>query len=104
MNASRKHYLKNKKNRLADNKARRERNATWFKEYKRTKSCLYCGESHPACIDFHHRDPSEKEINPSNMLSQGWSPERMLKELMKCDPVCANCHRKLHWGIGEMGS
>ena len=104
MNASKRHYEKNKEKRLADNRERRAVNTEWFKEYKRSKSCIYCGESHPACIDFHHREPAEKEITPSHMIQQGWSIPRMMKELMKCDPVCANCHRKLHWGIGEMGS
>lgn len=98
MNASRKHYLKNTDKRKADSKERRRLNTVWYKEYKKAHSCKYCGEAHPACIDFHHRDPTDKEIDPGKMLSQGWSKERMLKELLKCDPVCKNCHAKLHWG------
>lgn len=66
-------------------------------EYKSARGCIQCGESHIACLDLHHRDPKQKEIDPSNMIKRGWGPERVKLELDKCDVICANCHRKLHW-------
>lgn len=56
--------------------------------------CSQCGENHPAVLDFHHTDPSEKEANPSNIRNR----QDFLAEIKKCVVLCSNCHRKLHWG------
>lgn len=75
---------------------RRTKLREWLNEFKSTKECTLCGEKHIACLDFHHTNPEEKEIDPSQMISNGWSKERMIKELDKCIILCANCHRKMH--------
>ena len=69
----------------------------WFKEYKLTLACKLCSENHPATIDFHHRDPNVKIRAISEVIRRGWSKEKILKEIEKCDVLCANCHRKLHY-------
>ena len=57
----------------------------WFKAYKATLSCIRCGENHCACLEFHHPDPAEKEIDPSRLVQQkGWSRERIVAELARC--------------------
>ena len=65
-------------------------------QYKESKGCLCCDESNPVCLELHHLDPSQKEINPADMASRGWSWERMLTEIEKCVVVCSNCHKKIH--------
>lgn len=60
-------------------------------------SCRKCGYYHPEVIDFHHVKPEEKEITIYRARQLGWSIERFKKELDKCIPLCANCHRKLHY-------
>jgi hypothetical protein len=58
-------------------------------------ACSVCGETHPACLDFHHRDPYKKSFN----LAEGWKTrtwQEILDEVDKCDILCANCHRKHH--------
>jgi hypothetical protein len=90
-------YSRNAEKARAWNKSRRIKMHDWWIEFKKTLSCKICGESHPACLDFHHKDPNEKEINIGNVLSLGWSKDRILKEITKCDVLCANCHRKHHW-------
>jgi hypothetical protein len=62
----------------------------------REKGCIGCGETHIACLDFHHRDPVSKEANVARMPDT-WSLEKAQAEIAKCDVLCANCHRKLHW-------
>ncbi|MEL0011655.1 MAG: HNH endonuclease, partial [Bacteroidota bacterium] len=62
--------------------------------------CEMCGESHPAALDFHHRDPSEKDTNLASVVGMGWSRDRIIREINKCDVICSNCHRKLHWNDG----
>lgn len=58
--------------------------------------CIYCGETELMCLDFHHRDPEQKEFGISRGVLRG---KDLLKEIAKCDVVCANCHRKLHAGL-----
>lgn len=73
----------------------RKKKKAWLDEHKRHNPCK-CGESHPACLDFHHRDPSEKEGNLSEAIAR-WSMKKLQSEVAKCDIICSNCHRKLHW-------
>ena len=60
----------------------------------RAGGCVRCGESDLACLDFHHRDPSEKEGHIGHI--RRFSVERINAEIAKCDVLCANCHRKHH--------
>lgn len=36
------------------------------------EGCTRCGEADPACLDFHHRDKSEKEMAVSKMVPFGY--------------------------------
>jgi hypothetical protein len=78
-------------------KARRAKINDLILEIKSKAKCKLCPESHPACLVFHHRDPSEKEVNISSLAEKGWKEERILEEIAKCDIYCSNCHLKLHW-------
>lgn len=69
----------------------------WLDDFKRTQQCKLCSENHPACMDFHHRDPSIKQGNITELVRRGCSRETILKEITKCDVLCANCHRKFHY-------
>ena len=59
--------------------------------------CKLCGYN--KCIgalEFHHLNPKEKEFSLSaNNLCYSW--EKILKEGMKCELLCANCHREVHY-------
>jgi hypothetical protein len=62
--------------------------------YRMEHPCA-CGESDPAALDFHHKDPEQKYLHVGRMLSVGgWSWKTIKKEIAKCVVVCANCHRK----------
>ena len=61
--------------------------------------CSRCSEDDPVCLDFHHRDPSQKDENIGRMLNKAWSLPRLQAEVAKCDVLCSNCHRKLHWSL-----
>ena len=58
--------------------------------------CSKCGyNKYPEVLEFHHRDPSQKDFNVSKKgLTRSW--ERVRREIEKCDLVCANCHRERH--------
>lgn len=90
-------YLRNK-SKVRERSSQRKRGLQiWFQEYKRDLKCSKCPENHPACLDFHHKNPDEKEYEVCFMASKGSSKEQILKEIAKCDVLCANCHRKHHY-------
>lgn len=82
-----KNWVKNRKEGIID----------WFKDYKKGLSCIVCGENHPACIDFHHKDKKTKDRPVCILVQCGVGKERIIKEIEKCDVLCANCHRKIHY-------
>lgn len=57
--------------------------------------CAKCGESRSHVLDFHHRNPKEKEFT-IGQLRKG-SQEVLQKEISKCVCLCANCHRDFHY-------
>jgi len=66
----------------------------WWTEYKKQFYCK-CGESHQACIEFHHPN-NDKEATVAQLITTNCKT-RILKEIAKCIPMCSNCHKKLHW-------
>jgi hypothetical protein len=60
-------------------------------------ACMDCGEFHPACLQFHHRDPSQKSFEVAKARRSGKTLKALLPEIAKCDVLCANCHAKRHW-------
>lgn len=85
---------KNKVNLYKLSQKTRKKNTDEFKAYKSTLVCTNCGENHPACLEFHHIDPSTKEGLVAKMIHTRLKLE---KELKKCIVLCSNCHRKLHY-------
>ena len=62
-------------------------------EYLEGKGCLDCGEDNPIVLDFDHREGETKIDSVANMIRLGFSWEKILIEIQKCDIRCANCHR-----------
>lgn len=58
------------------------------------KPCMDCENRFiPEVMEFDHLDPSSKKLNIATMVATGYSDERILEEISKCELVCANCHR-----------
>lgn len=108
-NAALKYYYTHKEQAAAKAKRWRENNKEYIKtkqrEDKRARKlkaieylggiCNLCKQAyHPAVFEFHHKDPSTKDRDPSKMLQLSW--ERLTQELDKCLLLCANCHRLTH--------
>jgi hypothetical protein len=84
------HYEKDKEKYLARSKRTRKDLRLWLDGLKDTP-CLDCGIKFPiCCMDFDHRE--NKEFNIGRKY-YSYSKEVVLKEMEKCDLVCANCHR-----------
>lgn len=90
-------YRKNRSKHTNWKKSRRVSLKAWFRELKSTLTCENCGESHPACLQFHHKIKDNKIGDVSSMLLRGYSKSKILEEIGKCVCLCANCHAKVHW-------
>lgn len=77
-------------------RTRRARIRNWLNERKADAGCHRCGEADAACLDFHHRKTDGKAGNICDLVTRGWSRERLREELAKCVVLCANCHRETH--------
>lgn len=67
--------------------------------YKGNK-CQECG--YDKCIgalQFHHRNPEEKEfaLSQINLNDNNFCLTNLLIEIDKCDLLCANCHAEKHY-------
>jgi len=93
----RKWYKNNQDSEKAHVYRRKRKIKNWYKELKRNLKCETCGESHPATLDFHHKNSKEKESQIPYLVRGGYSIERIKKEVNKCKILCANCHRKTHF-------
>lgn len=64
-------------------------------------SCVICGYNRCShALEWHHKDPNEKEITPARVFSRSW--ENIKKELDKCVLLCSNCHREVHAGLATI--
>jgi len=102
---NREHYKKDRTKYLArakvSNQKRREEIAQQLTQYLFKHSCS-CGEADPVVLEFHHRDPSQKEAGINQLMYQrGLSWGTVIKEIKKCRVLCANCHRRLHARLGK---
>jgi hypothetical protein len=67
-----------------------------FIAFKKTLSCVKCGQNHHATLDFHHvvKSPDNKKIHN---LTQNFNFKEVHEEIKKCIVLCANCHRIHHY-------
>lgn len=57
--------------------------------------CESCGyDKFYGALEFHHKDPSEKDFNWNRLRLRTWSS--VIHELEKCRLLCSNCHREEH--------
>jgi hypothetical protein len=72
-----------------------QRLRAWSYVYKRDRGCRGCGETHPICLQFHHKG-DDKSMGVGAMISDSKPVDDVLSEVEKCIVLCANCHRKEH--------
>jgi len=62
---------------------------------KEELECVNCGiKPHPVVLEFHHEHG--KERNVATFAAMG-RMDAMLIEIQKCKPLCANCHKEVHY-------
>lgn len=70
----------------------RKRNREFIINYLCENPCTDCGESDILVLEFDHLKDKKSEIYPLIIRPAGL-PE-LIRELEKCEVVCANCHRR----------
>ena len=87
------YYEKNKQTQLARNKARNNQRVQDRKDVLSKFPCLACGNNDHTVIQWHHVEPELKDLE---LFRTAWSDELFWNEVLKCVPLCANCHVKIH--------
>lgn len=91
--ASKRHYQANQDKYLARNAKYRLAIRHFVQEIKENTPCKDCGIRYPYYVmDFDHLDGSLK-LNDINYLASTGRISALKKEIVKCEVVCANCHR-----------
>lgn len=86
LNPQQRWYYKNREHRVAVKTRRKDELREWFTPYKRKEcECSVCGETHPACLQFHH--VGEKRMgggyrrwSPWGSRRRKYSPKSILAE------------------------
>lgn len=60
----------------------------------KSKPCLDCNKEYPYYVMDYDHVRGVKEFNLSVAASKYRSLDKIKKEILKCDLVCANCHRE----------
>jgi len=97
-----------------DRKRQNERNRMCAEEWAKIvgRECIKCGyDTCLAALEFHHRDPADKLFPVSSKLyttnphtCKPDTKQQILLEVNKCDLLCANCHREVHYKEKADGS
>jgi hypothetical protein len=78
------------------NRLRRVAIREFLSEYIIDKVCVDCGIDDPVALDFHHKPGTEKKFKIADAMRIRVGLNQLRSELEKCEPVCANCHRRRH--------
>ena len=91
-------YRQNKARVCAENRMR-HREKRKFLDSLKARPCYDCKKRFPPyCMDFDHCR-GQKQFSIGRLLSA--SLDKLVKEIDKCDVVCANCHRIRTHGKGK---
>lgn len=88
----RKYLEKHYANRAAHKKTVRKQ----VDSYKATLTCNRCGFNNPAALQFHHPKGVKKDLAIGEAVTKNWGFTRIMKEINKCEVLCANCHSIEH--------
>lgn len=89
------HYLRNKEKYRDSAKAYKKKYRDWYNSLK-DGPCTDCGEKfHHAAMHFDHLE--DKSFGLAIGKAKLTPKKEMLKEISKCELVCANCHSVRTW-------
>ena len=90
-------WVKHRQHRIPERKQRQKAASEALRKLKKSP-CADCGVSYPYYVmDFDHVR-GKKDFEVSQGAFRGLSMETLMKEVEKCDVVCAKCHRERPYG------
>ena len=92
---AKKHYVEHKPDYVSKSALRNRRNRDVLKAVVlplKNKPCTDCGKTFPPCAMQFDHVRGVKRCDVAHMMAVGYSVETVLKEIAKCDLVCACCH------------
>lgn len=97
-------WYKNNPNRIVErNCDNRHKFIESIRDMKSSVGCVRCSEKHPACLEYHHVDPTDKSFSIGEGIYK-YGKSTILNEIEKCEVLCSNCHKKLHWDEKQLGN
>lgn len=66
-------------------------NKAWIRDYLQSHPCVDCDESDWVVLEFDHLGDKTEALG---RMIHRLSLKRIKEEVMKCNVVCANCHRR----------
>lgn len=81
--------------RKSDLKIRR-RNRIAIRTYLSQNPCIVCNFDNIFALEFHHRASDTKRESVSSLSRRAIGWHQIEAEILKCDVLCTNCHRKEH--------
>ncbi len=89
--AIRRHYYANREYYIQKAQKKRQELRKWLAELKQASPCADCMIQYPYYVmDFDHVSKKDSEIN---RLVLSGNAKKLKEEILKCEIVCANCHR-----------
>lgn len=85
-------YQANKIHVRTETKNRKERNISFVLDFLEDHPCVDCGETDIVVLEFDHLE--NKYGTVTGLAKLGISLENLIKEIEKCEVVCANCHKR----------
>ena len=93
---SKSYYPANKSKWAIRNRNQTRKLANLIQVIKKDKACFDCNKTYPYYVmEFDHI--KGVKINSISRMRTCGSWEKILKEIDKCELVCANCHRERTW-------
>ena len=89
--------IRNRESLRRGRQRRRVERKEWFIQFKKTLSCSKCGDNRWYVLDFHHKDKDDKKDHICKLMAGSYAIAKIMEEIAKCDVLCSNCHRELHY-------
>lgn len=93
--AGKKHYQANKQ-KYIETSLNQRKMLTEFVNEAKSDGCSRCDETRIWCLDFHHLDPTQKDLEVSTLIAT-CNKQRIQEEIEKCIILCKNCHADEHY-------